>query len=175
MRSVEGHCCKRKPTSPGTLSLVYRSIAFLNGATFHTRFSKNQSLLGFSFLLLLQQLICHLFARMTDITEPPFRPREKLLERQKYFQNIHKHTYLKGPLDKITSVAIPIALAASSLYLIVRTGDLQHVAWYWEEGMRWTSCVDMGDSQLAVSVAAKVIVLYLMVRDPINGEHRVRD
>lgn len=61
-----------------------------------------------------------LLYRMTDITEPPFRPREKLLERQKYFQSIHKHTYLKGPLDKITSVAIPIALAASSLYLIGR-------------------------------------------------------
>ncbi|CAO1946560.1 unnamed protein product [Urochloa humidicola] len=28
--------------------------------------------------------------------EPPFRPREKLLELQKYFQNIQKHTYLKG-------------------------------------------------------------------------------
>lgn len=51
--------------------------------------------------------------------EVPFRPREKLLEKQKHFQSIHKHTYLKGPVDKITSVAIPIALAASSLYLIV--------------------------------------------------------
>lgn len=53
------------------------------------------------------------------MTEPPFRPREKLIEKQKYFQNIHKHTYLKGPYDKITSVAIPLALAASSLYLTV--------------------------------------------------------
>ena len=51
--------------------------------------------------------------------EQPFRPREKLVEKQKIFQSIHKHTYLKGPMDKITSVAIPIALAASSLYLIV--------------------------------------------------------
>ncbi|XP_038900908.1 uncharacterized protein LOC120087955 [Benincasa hispida] len=57
---------------------------------------------------------------MTEVTEQPFRPREKLIERQKYFQSIHKHTYLKGPLDKVTSVAIPIALAASSLYLIGR-------------------------------------------------------
>ncbi|PON47507.1 cytochrome-c oxidase/ electron carrier [Trema orientale] len=55
-----------------------------------------------------------------QVTEPPFRPREKLLERQKYFQNIQKHTHLKGPYDKITSVAIPLALAASSLYLIGR-------------------------------------------------------
>lgn len=53
------------------------------------------------------------------MSEPPFRPREKLIEKQKYYQNIQKHTYLKGPLDKVTSVAIPIALAASSLFLIV--------------------------------------------------------
>ncbi|XP_022755949.1 uncharacterized protein LOC111303780 isoform X2 [Durio zibethinus] len=54
------------------------------------------------------------------MSEPPFRPREKLLEKQKYFQSIHKHTYLKGPYDKITSVAIPVALFASSLYLIFK-------------------------------------------------------
>lgn len=52
--------------------------------------------------------------------EAPFRPREKLVEKQKYFQNIHRHTYLKGPMDKVTSVAIPLALAASSLFLIGR-------------------------------------------------------
>ncbi|KAJ6752466.1 hypothetical protein OIU85_002845 [Salix viminalis] len=56
--------------------------------------------------------------RMT--TETPFRPREKLIDHQKYFQSIHKHTYLKGPLDKVTSVAIPIAFAATSLFLIGR-------------------------------------------------------
>lgn len=54
------------------------------------------------------------------MSEPPFVPREKLLEKQKYFQNIHKHTYLKGRYDKITSVAIPAALAATSLALIAR-------------------------------------------------------
>ncbi|XVE59531.1 hypothetical protein DITRI_Ditri05aG0053300 [Diplodiscus trichospermus] len=59
----------------------------------------------------------YFFLRMS---EPPFRPREKLIEKQKYFQSVHKHTYLKGPYDKITSVAIPVALAASSLYLIVQ-------------------------------------------------------
>lgn len=53
------------------------------------------------------------------VTETPFRPREKLLEKQRLFQSIQRHTYLKGPMDKITSVAIPIALAASSLYMIV--------------------------------------------------------
>ncbi|KAH7561198.1 hypothetical protein JRO89_XS10G0189800 [Xanthoceras sorbifolium] len=56
---------------------------------------------------------------MTDI-EQPFRPREKLVEKQKYFQNIHKHTYLKGRFDMITSVAIPLALAGTSLFLIGR-------------------------------------------------------
>ncbi|KAG6414775.1 hypothetical protein SASPL_122149 [Salvia splendens] len=60
-----------------------------------------------------------IFCRMSSI-EPPFRPREKIIEKQKHFQNIHKHTYLKGPFDKITSVAIPVALAATSLYLIGR-------------------------------------------------------
>ncbi|OAY38172.1 uncharacterized protein LOC110627010 [Manihot esculenta] len=54
------------------------------------------------------------------MSEPPFRPREKLIEKQKYFQSVHKYTYLKGPYDKITSVAIPIALAASSIILIAR-------------------------------------------------------
>ncbi|KAA8544216.1 hypothetical protein F0562_022228 [Nyssa sinensis] len=54
------------------------------------------------------------------MTEPPFAPREKLIEKQKYFQSIHKHTYLKGRYDKITSVAIPLALAATALALIGR-------------------------------------------------------
>ncbi|KAK9282060.1 hypothetical protein L1049_004972 [Liquidambar formosana] len=54
------------------------------------------------------------------MTEPPFVPRERLLKKQQYFQHIHKHTYLKGPYDKITSVAIPAALAATSLFLIAR-------------------------------------------------------
>ncbi|CAL5436251.1 unnamed protein product [Camellia sinensis] len=52
------------------------------------------------------------------MSETPFRPRENLFEKQKYFQSMHKYTYLKGPMDKITSVAIPAALAASSLFLI---------------------------------------------------------
>ncbi|KAJ7981132.1 Cytochrome c oxidase [Quillaja saponaria] len=54
------------------------------------------------------------------MSEAPFRLREKLIECQKYFQNIHKHTYLKGPNDRITSVGIPIALAASSIFMIGR-------------------------------------------------------
>ncbi|XP_065869382.1 uncharacterized protein [Euphorbia lathyris] len=54
------------------------------------------------------------------VAEPPFRPREKLLEKQKYFQNIHKHTYLKGRYDKLTSVAIPLTLAGTALFLIGR-------------------------------------------------------
>ncbi|WCJ41767.1 cytochrome-c oxidase electron carriers [Euphorbia peplus] len=54
------------------------------------------------------------------IAEEPFRPREKIVEKQKYFQSIHKHTYLKGRYDKLTSVAIPLALAGTSLFLIGR-------------------------------------------------------
>jgi len=53
--------------------------------------------------------------------EPPFRPREKLIEKQKYFQTINKPTYLKGPYDKITSVAIPLALAATAMYMTVKS------------------------------------------------------
>lgn len=51
--------------------------------------------------------------------EAPFRPREQLIEKQRLFQSIHKHTHLKGPMDKLTSVAIPVALAGSCLFLIV--------------------------------------------------------
>ncbi|RXH83493.1 hypothetical protein DVH24_005746, partial [Malus domestica] len=58
--------------------------------------------------------------RNFTMSETPFRPREQLYEKQKIFQSIHKHTYLKGPFDKITSVAIPAALAATSLFLIGR-------------------------------------------------------
>ncbi|KAM5584401.1 hypothetical protein ABKV19_003994 [Rosa sericea] len=54
------------------------------------------------------------------MSEAPFRPREHLAEKQKYFQSVHKYTYLKGPFDKVTSVAIPAALAATSLFLIGR-------------------------------------------------------
>ncbi|CAN6695088.1 unnamed protein product [Malus baccata var. baccata] len=57
---------------------------------------------------------------LSYVGETPFRPREQLYEKQKIFQSIHKHTYLKGPYDKITSVAIPAALAATSLFLIGR-------------------------------------------------------
>ncbi|KAL6610329.1 hypothetical protein ACP70R_040298 [Stipagrostis hirtigluma subsp. patula] len=52
--------------------------------------------------------------------EPPFRPREKLIEKQRFFQSVHKPTYLKGRYDVITSVAIPLALAVSSMYLVGR-------------------------------------------------------
>nr|ACG47798.1 COX VIIa-like protein [Zea mays] len=39
---------------------------------------------------------------------------------QHHFQNMTKHTYLKGRYDVITSVAIPLALAASSMFMIGR-------------------------------------------------------
>ncbi|TVU19663.1 hypothetical protein EJB05_35826 [Eragrostis curvula] len=53
-------------------------------------------------------------------SEPPFLPREKIVEKQRYFQSVHKPTYLKGRYDVITSVAIPLALAVSSMYLVGR-------------------------------------------------------
>ncbi|CAL9123630.1 unnamed protein product, partial [Musa textilis] len=53
-------------------------------------------------------------------TELPFVPRERLMKHQQYFQHVHRHTYLKGRFDKITSVAIPLALAGSCLALIGR-------------------------------------------------------
>lgn len=53
------------------------------------------------------------------MTEAPFVPREKLFKQQQYFQNLTKHTYLKGRYDVITSVAIPLALAGTSLFMIV--------------------------------------------------------
>jgi hypothetical protein len=53
------------------------------------------------------------------MTEAPFLPRERLFKQQNHFQNLTKHTYLKGRYDVITSVAIPFALAASSLFMIV--------------------------------------------------------
>ncbi|XP_062231570.1 uncharacterized protein LOC133929010 [Phragmites australis] len=52
--------------------------------------------------------------------EPPFRPREKIVEKQRYFQSVHKPTYLKGRYDVVTSVAIPLALAVSSMFLVGR-------------------------------------------------------
>lgn len=58
--------------------------------------------------------------RMSE-PEPPFRPREKLIEKQKYFQSINKPTYLKGPYDKITSVAIPLTLAATAMFMTVKS------------------------------------------------------
>jgi hypothetical protein len=54
-----------------------------------------------------------------QMTEAPFLPRERLFKQQQYFQNLSKHTHLKGRYDVITSVGIPLALAASSLIMIV--------------------------------------------------------
>nr|AGT17246.1 hypothetical protein SHCRBa_028_K15_R_30 [Saccharum hybrid cultivar R570] len=54
---------------------------------------------------------------------------------QRYFQNVHKHTYLKGRYDAITSVGIPLALAALQLVPHRKRG-LQHVPWHRKEGMK---------------------------------------
>ncbi|XLU92186.1 hypothetical protein S245_006538, partial [Arachis hypogaea] len=56
----------------------------------------------------------------SEMSEAPFRPREKLFEQQKYYQSVHKYTHLKGPYDKITSVAIPLFLAGTSIFMIGR-------------------------------------------------------
>jgi len=72
-----------------------------------------------SFFYIVGKKIEIIFGHDVQMSEAPFRPREKLAEKQKYFQSIHRHTYLKGPMDKITSVAIPLALAATSIYMIV--------------------------------------------------------
>ena len=90
------------------------------------------------------------------MTEAPFVSRERLRKYQEHFQGVSKHTFLKGRYDKLTSVAIPIALAVSSLALIVSLNlsfpfvslkillktvhcagarHLQHVPWDWEEDM----------------------------------------
>ncbi|KAK4723698.1 hypothetical protein R3W88_026477 [Solanum pinnatisectum] len=50
----------------------------------------------------------------------PFCPREKIVEKQKFYQSNRKHKYMKGHFDKITSMAIPTALAASALFMIGR-------------------------------------------------------
>ncbi|OEL14281.1 hypothetical protein BAE44_0024701 [Dichanthelium oligosanthes] len=54
------------------------------------------------------------------MTEAPFLPRERLFKQQHHFQNLTKHTYLKGRYDVVTSVAIPLALAATSMFMIGR-------------------------------------------------------
>uniref|UniRef100_A0A453NEZ4 COX VIIa-like protein n=1 Tax=Aegilops tauschii subsp. strangulata TaxID=200361 RepID=A0A453NEZ4_AEGTS len=54
-----------------------------------------------------------------QMTESPFLPRERLFKQQ-YFQSLSKHTHLKGRYDAITSVGIPLALVASSLFMIGR-------------------------------------------------------
>ncbi|KAG5594334.1 hypothetical protein H5410_035566 [Solanum commersonii] len=46
--------------------------------------------------------------------ESPFYPREKIVEKQKFYQNVHKHTYLKGRFDKIT-----LAVISAALFMIV--------------------------------------------------------
>ncbi|KAK6936173.1 Cytochrome c oxidase subunit VII, partial [Dillenia turbinata] len=47
-----------------------------------------------------------------------FVQRERLIEKQRYLQSVHKRIYLKGPYDEITSVAIHAAFAATTLFLV---------------------------------------------------------
>uniref|UniRef100_A0A453NER9 Uncharacterized protein n=2 Tax=Triticinae TaxID=1648030 RepID=A0A453NER9_AEGTS len=64
--------------------------------------------------------IVALLLLLAKMTEPPFLPRERLFKEQQYFQSLSKHTHLKGRYDAITSVGIPLALAALSLFMIGR-------------------------------------------------------
>ncbi|KAH0470909.1 hypothetical protein IEQ34_000632 [Dendrobium chrysotoxum] len=52
--------------------------------------------------------------------EEPFGSRERIRKLQQYFQSIDKPVYLKGRYDIITSVAIPLALATTTIALTAR-------------------------------------------------------
>ncbi|BBN05020.1 hypothetical protein MPTK1_3g09600 [Marchantia polymorpha subsp. ruderalis] len=45
---------------------------------------------------------------------------QAILDKQRYFQSVHKLTHLKGPRDKITSVVIPWVLFGSAAFMMVR-------------------------------------------------------
>ncbi|WJZ93638.1 hypothetical protein VitviT2T_012562 [Vitis vinifera] len=47
-------------------------------------------------------------------------PKEKLIAKQRVFQSLKGPVHLRGPSDKITSVAIPLAMTVTSVVLIVR-------------------------------------------------------
>ncbi|KAJ9695138.1 hypothetical protein PVL29_010572 [Vitis rotundifolia] len=49
-----------------------------------------------------------------------FIPKEKLIAKQRLFQSLKGPVHLRGPSDKITSVAIPLAMTVTSVVLIVR-------------------------------------------------------
>ncbi|RVW47995.1 hypothetical protein CK203_089214 [Vitis vinifera] len=48
------------------------------------------------------------------------RPKEKLIAKQRLLQSLKGPVHLRGPSDKITSVAIPLAMTVTSVVLIVR-------------------------------------------------------
>ena len=50
-----------------------------------------------------------------------------ILEKQKYFQSISKFTHMKAPVDRITSVAIPLAFVGIGGFMIVRFTELCRV------------------------------------------------
>uniref|UniRef100_A0A0D9X283 Uncharacterized protein n=1 Tax=Leersia perrieri TaxID=77586 RepID=A0A0D9X283_9ORYZ len=52
------------------------------------------------------------------MTETSFVSRERLFKQQDYFRNLTKYTHLKGRFAMITSVATPLVLAGSSLFMI---------------------------------------------------------
>lgn len=95
--------------------------------------------------------------RMT-LEEAPFYPREKLVQKQQYFQKLSKHIHLKGRYDVVTSVAIPLALAGTSLFMIVSSKSsllpwllvffdiasaqsVTHVSWFTNRVVGSTTCL----------------------------------
>ncbi|MFS8034340.1 putative cytochrome c oxidase subunit VII [Helianthus anomalus] len=44
------------------------------------------------------------------VKEASFRPRRQLIVKQRWFQSIHKHTYMKSLIENVTASAIPLAL-----------------------------------------------------------------
>ncbi|KAK6926640.1 Cytochrome c oxidase subunit VII, partial [Dillenia turbinata] len=127
--------CDQNPLNGWRLNVIKTQIRNRKGSTTNTNSDMTRALI--SLLLpnpmvesgvvlkhhraVVQRPRIEIFSQtLVNMSEPPFVPRERITEKQKYFQSVHKHTYLKGRYDKITSVAIPAALAATSLFLIAR-------------------------------------------------------
>lgn len=65
------------------------------------------------------QLVLELLALCSRMSEGGLIPKEKLIAKQRVFQSLKGPVHLRGPSDKITSVAIPLAMTVTSVVLIV--------------------------------------------------------
>ncbi|PKA46117.1 hypothetical protein AXF42_Ash015408 [Apostasia shenzhenica] len=59
--------------------------------------------------------------------EPPFVASQRIKKQQQYFQYVNKPIYLKGRYDMIMLVAIPLALATTSIVLTVTSSSSMHL------------------------------------------------